>query len=100
MILSVKSLLPKDFETRGKTSHEILVAAAGEEVERADERADAYLMAKIEGIIERRESVAGRNTNTSGAQHERREGGLSAPVSVHSVVSTRKAVELQRTEEK
>ena len=65
LILSVKSLLPKDFETRGKTNHEILVAAAGEEVERADERADAYLLAKVEGIIERRESVATRNSGAS-----------------------------------
>ena len=61
LIVSVKPLLPADFETRGKSNHEILVAAAGDEVDRAEERSDEYLLAKVEGIIERRAAANGRN---------------------------------------
>ena len=99
LILSVKPLLPKDFETRGKTNHEILVAAAGDEITGAEERSDDYLMAKLEGIAERRAAAASANGGQTKAQHER-SGGLAAPVSVHSVVVAKKAVESQRAEAK
>ena len=66
MIMTVKALLPKDFETRGKTSHDILVAAAGDEITGAEERSDDYLMAKLEGIAERRDNASRSNvTNQS-----------------------------------
>ena len=100
LIMSVTSLLPKDFETRGKTNHEILVAAAGDEIERAEERSDDYLTAKLEGIMERRDAAATRTGGQVTGQRERQAGGLSAPVSVHSVVAARKTVTLERAEEK
>ena len=71
LIASVRSaeLLPKDFDTKGKTVKEILVAAAGDEVKDAIDRSEDYLEAKVEGIIERRAAAsqgglpAPRNTN-------------------------------------
>ena len=74
LIVSVKPLLPADFETRGKSNHEILVAAAGDEVDRAEERADEYLLAKVEGIIERRAVANGRNAK--GAPNEPPQNGV------------------------
>ena len=62
-------LLPQDFDPKGKTVKEILVAAAGDEVKEAADRSEDYLEAKVEGIIERRAlasqggSPAPRNTN-------------------------------------
>ena len=103
LIVQVQSLMPKDYEFAGKTRSEILVTAAGDEVPNAAERSDDYLHAKVEGILERRANVQGQRqdtTQTAGANANRNVGYLSAPVSVHSVVSTRKPVPLQRTEEK
>ena len=74
LIVSVKPLLPADFETRGKSNHEILVAAAGDEVDRAEERSDEYLLAKVEGIIERRVAANGRNAK--GAPNEPPQNGV------------------------
>ena len=103
LIVQVQSLMPKDYEFAGKTRSEILVTAAGDEVPNAAERSDDYLHAKVEGIIERRANVQGQRQDANppaGGDANRNVGYLSAPVSVHSVVSTRKPVPLQRTEEK
>jgi len=54
LLTLVRDLLPEDTETRGMSNHEILVAAAGDEIEDASERSEDYLRAKIEGIVERR----------------------------------------------
>ena len=89
LIVQVDSLLPKDFDTKTKTRHEILVAAAGEEVEKAEGRSDDYLHAKIEGILERRESAKGKSIVGQTEQRGTQTGPLSAPVSVHSVVIAR-----------
>ena len=64
LIVQVSSLLPKDFDTKTKTRHEILVVAAGEEVEKAEERSDDYLHAKVEGILERRANAQKGTTGT------------------------------------
>ena len=42
------------FQTRGKSDHEILVAAAGDEVANAADRSVEYLLAKVEDIAQRR----------------------------------------------
>ena len=62
LIASVRSaeLLPKDFDPKGKTVKEILVAAAGDEVKEAAGRSEDYLEAKVEGIIERRAAASQR----------------------------------------
>ena len=57
LIVMVRELLPQDYETKGKTVKEILVAAVGDTVEKADERDEQYLFAKIEGLIEQREAA-------------------------------------------
>ena len=57
--MQVRSLLPKDFDTKGKTRKEILVAACGDEVEDSENRTEDYLHAKAEGIIERRAAAGG-----------------------------------------
>ena len=55
LIVLVRPILPDDTVTRGMSTHDILVAAVGEEVEDAETRSDDYLTAKVEGILERRE---------------------------------------------
>ena len=77
LIMSVKPLLPTDFETRGKTNHEILVAAAGEEVERAAERSEEYLLAKVEGIMERRAAVGNKSGGTQTQTTNPNHGGVA-----------------------
>ena len=77
LIMSVKPLLPSDFETRGKTNHEILVAAAGEEVERAAERSEEYLLAKVEGIMERRAAVGNKPGGTQTQTTNPNNGGVA-----------------------
>ena len=54
LLVMVRELLPKDFDRTGKTNHEILVAAAGDEVKDAANRSEDYLRAKVESIVERR----------------------------------------------
>ena len=95
LVIQVRGLLADDYDFTGKSRHEILVAAAGEEVERADERSDDYLHAKIENILERRANAGRQN---DGVTQQNRTGGngnanapISAPVSVHSVVMARNA---------
>ena len=96
LVIQVRGLLADDYDFTGKSRHEILVAAAGDEVERADERSDDYLHAKIENIIERRANAGRQN---DGVTQQNRTGGngtnngapISAPVSVHSVVMARNA---------
>lgn len=60
------SLLPTDFEKDGKDRHAILVAAAGDEVEDAENRSADYLEAKVEAILERREAAQNQPTGTNG----------------------------------
>ena len=67
------SLMPKDFEARGKTAKEILIAACGDEVADSEKRSEDYLLAKAEGILERREAGA------SAVAAARKSGG-SAPL--------------------
>ena len=92
LIVQVRSLLPTDFASAGKTTHEILVAAAGDEIERATEQSEDYLKAKVEGILERREGVQ-RKSDAPPAN--RQVGELSAPVSAHSVVVARNAAQMR-----
>ena len=66
LIVRVRSLMPDDFEFKGKSTHDILVVAAGEEVERAEERSDDYLMAKVEDIVERRAKADASNAKING----------------------------------
>ena len=62
LLLLVRDLLPKDFESKGKTRHELLVAAAGEEVADAAKRSEDYLLAKIETIVDRRSKAGGNGS--------------------------------------
>lgn len=61
LLQMVTPLLPEDTETRGKSNHELLVLAVGDEVDGAEDRSEDYLLAKVEGIRERRDD-AGSNT--------------------------------------
>ena len=61
LLVLVRGLLPKDFETRGKSAHEILVAAAGDEVANAADRSEEYLLAKVEDIAQRRADAEAKN---------------------------------------
>ena len=61
LLVTVATVLPKDFVARGKSTKDILVAAVGDEVENAETRSEDYLQAKVEGILERRNKVENRN---------------------------------------
>ena len=62
LIVMIRSLLPKDTETRGQSRKELLVLAAGDEIPNAATRSEDYLLAKLEDIIERRADVADSRT--------------------------------------
>ena len=57
VIEQFRSLLPKDYDTKGKSVHEVLVAAAGTEIEDAEERSEDYLLGRLEIIVERRQDA-------------------------------------------
>ena len=65
LLMMIKPLLPEGTEIRGKTNMELLVLAAGDEVKDAEKRSEDYLLAKVEGIIERRDAAAGGRTATN-----------------------------------
>lgn len=77
LLVMTRGLLPKDFETRGATEQEILVAAVGDEVKDAAKRSEDYLMAKLEGIVERRaEAANGQNRKApAGLKTHQQRGG-------------------------
>ena len=91
LITMVKPVLPADFEIRGKSTKELLVAAAGDEIEDAENRSDDYLLAKVEGIMERLAAAsngaagggtpAGRPTSRAGQPQLRRPvSAMTAPI--------------------
>ena len=89
LIVQVRELLPDDFDTKGKTRHEILVAAAGQEVEDAEKRSEDYLLAKVEGIAERRQSATSKtSTRSTVVKPNTRSKG---PVNINRLISRRKA---------
>ena len=59
LLMTVKPLLPEGTEVRGKSNHDLLVLAAGDEVSDAKNRSEDYLLAKVEAIAERRDAAAG-----------------------------------------
>ena len=60
LLILVRGLVPDGTETRGKSTHELLVLAAGDEVTDSTTRSDDYLLAKVEHIVERRKEAADR----------------------------------------
>ena len=85
LIVRVRSLMPEAFEFKGKSTHDILVAAAGEEVERAEERSDDYLMAKVEDIVDRRAKADTSNGQINGGDNRgnKQSGGDDFQVDDH-----------------
>ena len=58
LIVMVRELLPEGTEVKGKSKKDLLVLAVDKEVEDADKRSEDYLLAKVEGIIERRSEAS------------------------------------------
>ena len=58
LLVTLKPLLPEGTESRGKTNHELLVLAVGDEISDAAKRSEDYLTAKVEDIAKRREAGA------------------------------------------
>ena len=77
LLVAIAPLLPEKTETRGKTNHELMVLAVGEEVKDADKRSEDYLMAKIEGIIDRRAEAAGEQRRANPGAPGAKPGGAS-----------------------
>lgn len=80
MIVQFRSLLPDDFDMKGKTTKDILVAAAGEEIKDAENESEDYLRAKLEGMLEKRgggtPSIVQQDLNKPGVQQETRTGSF------------------------
>ena len=57
------NLLPKDFDTKGKSLKDLMVAACGDEVKEAATQTEDYLRAKLEAIVERREQAGTTGTS-------------------------------------
>ena len=68
LLVTIRELLPEGTVTRGKSNKDLLVLAAGEEVDNAAERSEEYLLAKVEGIVERRADATPAPL-TVGTQH-------------------------------
>ena len=82
VLRTVGDLLPEDFSTDDKSVRDILLAAAGDEIENAANRTDDYLLAKLEDIAERRENASartysGNSKKTSGGGNVRGTGFMS-----------------------
>ena len=69
-----------------------MVLAVGEEVKEADKRSEDYLMAKIEGIIERRAEAAGRPANPGAPANPGGTSNKSAPNIIRMVEQRSNAV--------
>ena len=82
-----RDLLPKDFDRKGKTTKDILVAAAGDEIPDAAERSEDYLQAKIETILER------RKPDGQGALQNRADDASATgdPMGAHAIYRLREA---------
>ena len=87
LLTMVADLLPKDFDRKGKTTKEILVAAAGDEIPDAAERSEDYLQAKIETILER------RKPDGQGALQNRADDASATgdPMGAHAIYRLREA---------
>lgn len=68
----VAPLLPEGTETRGKSNHELLVLAVGDEVPNAKDQHEQYLLGKAEAIAERRAAAWDEVTSIGRAIVERR----------------------------
>ena len=78
IIANIRPLLPEDFETRGKSVQEILVAAVGDTVSEPEKRSQDYLQAKVETILEIREaSEVQQRAQRKGATQKTAQGGLT-----------------------
>lgn len=87
LLVKFRSVLPKDYESKGKTAKDILVAAAGDEIADAANRSEDYLEAKLEGIIERREQVAGNLPGGKPARANDPAGAIFAPLDAYAIRS-------------
>ena len=87
LLTMVAPLLPKDFDRAGKTTKDILVAAAGDEVQDAANRSEDYLRAKIETIIERR-----KPDGEGALQHRADDASATGdPMGVYAIYKLREA---------
>ena len=76
LMITMKPLLPEDFEFKGKTKRELLVEAIGDEVDNIENRSEDYLLAKAEGILERR-SQASQSVPAADPERVRNFGGVN-----------------------
>ena len=83
-------MFPKDFDPKGKTRAEILVAAVGDEVTDAAKRSEEYLFAKVETIAERRAAAAKGNPTPANPGAPAAGGGVS-PVNMTRFIEQKQA---------
>ena len=86
LLVMLKPLLPDGTETRGKSNHDLLVLAVGDEVEDAAKRSEDYLLAKVESIAERR-AAAGTGSQPGGrpTPGQPTPGASKAPIDIISL---------------
>ena len=91
LIVQLRSLITDGVELRGKTNHEIMVLAAGDEIENAEKRSEDYLLAKLEGILERREAATGGAAGGKPAPLADNPTMRRGRVSIHRIVEQKRA---------
>ena len=95
LIVMVQDLLPDDYDTTGQTRHQILIAAAGDEVENAADRSADYLEARIEAILERRADANNQRNDNRRNNNQRNngpiEGGALDPIKIRELARAAQA---------
>ena len=92
LIVQVRELLADDFEFRGKSDHDILVAAVGAEIKDAGDKSADYLRAKVEGILEVRAKATGAQRTAAGANNvpPNHQSGMATATGAVNVLTMRR----------
>ena len=92
LMTQVRELVADDFEFRGKSDHEILVAAVGDEVKDAGDKSADYLRAKVEGILELRAKAQGAQRTAANVNNtpQGQQPGMASATGAVNVLTMRR----------
>ena len=82
LLVLIAPLVDDDAETRGMTSHELLVLAVGDEIDDSAERSEDYLTAKVEDILARRKAAEGNGKKVTERKRSSVAVGGRGPINV------------------
>ena len=96
LIVETKPLLPEDFDVAGKSVKEILVAAAGDEIDDAESRSEDYLLAKVESFIERRSDVGQTRTRSEPPVQSQRNVPSASRININRIVADKRMAQARQ----